>query len=255
MKKTFLTAILFVFSMSLAFASDTTTEVDWNFTNYIAKTAKTRYDYEADKAKRTYDAAVEKLMLERVSNLQVARKELVSKLKEAMDVETKGGRLEEALNIKRAIEEIENNKPIPGREEKPTIGKKNIPPCAIEWNGHSYLAVLMPVDWEKAKKLCEDMGGHLVYIEDEREMEMLKKLTYTIFGSINLWTGGTKKDNQWHWGNKEIIQKNIWATGQPNATDITGVYATIYSKGLRDVSNIMYQKNHGEVSGFICEWE
>jgi len=262
MERSILLSVILIMGIGFTSASDTPTEGVWDFNNYVARTAKSRYDFEigrikriydfeVNKAKRIYDSAVEKLTLTKNTETQIAQKELLSKLDETLLVETKAGRLDEALKIKNAIEEVKSGKEIIVKEDKST--KKNIPSCAVEYNGHHYLAVLRPVDWEKAKKLCEEMGGHLVYIEDKKEMEMLKKIIYSIFGKINLWVGALKTKDKWFWLNKKPIDKDFWAIGQPNAKTVAHI--VVYQEGLRDVSNIVYQNHYGDVSGFICEWD
>jgi len=245
MKRSILLSVILIMGIGFTSASDTPTEGVWNFRNYTAKTAKSRYDFETGKAKRDYDTAVERLLLTRVGVVQKARVELLSQLDEALLFETKAGRLDEAIKIKRAIEEVKSGKGIPGREERPT--KKNIPSCAIEWNGHHYLAVLMPVDWEKAKKLCEEMGGHLVYIEDEREMKMLSVLTKDIY----VWVGGTNlfPNSQWQWANGQKIKEPMWDKSQPSNPDIEH-YTMLRQGKLGD-----FPRQHRSNYGFICEWD
>ena len=46
---------------------------------------------------------------------------------------------------------------------------------AVKWNGHWY-AVLPPADWDTAKQKCEDLGGHLAYVESEAENDFLINL-------------------------------------------------------------------------------
>ncbi len=246
MKRSILLSVVLIMVMGIAVASDTPTEGIWNFKNYTARTAKSRYDFEVGKAKRVYDIAVERLLLARVGTMQKARKGLLSKLKEALSVETKAGRLDEAIRIKKAIEEIKGGKGIPEKKQ-PKSSNKQIPSCAVKYNGHHYLAVLRPaISWKEAKKLCENMGGYLVCVRDEKESTFIRKLTQ---GSY-VWIGGILVNKKWKWINNENVSDKLWVLGSKNTKE----YPAYLIMGKRGYFPGIYNKDFDKLVGFVCEF-
>ncbi|MEM9281129.1 MAG: C-type lectin domain-containing protein [Verrucomicrobiota bacterium] len=105
------------------------------------------------------------------AELQKKRDEVISVLEREMESTTRAGDLEGALAIKAEIERL----------RKPGIANKNSddamapteakgpPGNAHRGKDSHYLWVDKSMSWEEARKTCEEMGGHLVCISDEKE--------------------------------------------------------------------------------------
>ncbi|MBR1752398.1 MAG: C-type lectin domain-containing protein [Ruminococcus sp.] len=132
--------------------------------------------------------------------------------------------------------------------------------------GDSYYRVFdIPLDRGDAAMLCLNMGGHLVYINDEDEQEFVTGLIKK--GSSNMyWTGAVLDENGWGWQNGDMMDRyNNWTSKKPNNNSSDAQFAVI-NKSLKK-----YDKNHWVAEpqtgspdkedencinyGFICEWE
>ena len=66
------------------------------------------------------------------------------------------------------------------------------------YENHTYISVSRKVNWHIAKKLCENVGGHLVIIEDEKENDFIRKII-----SSGSWIGLSdhEKEGDFKWIN------------------------------------------------------
>ena len=121
-----------------------------------------------------------------------------------------------------------------------------------EYNSHTYAIYKCSVTWEAAKAWCENNGGHLVTITDEREQMFIEELNsdYT-----NLWIGAYRETyNNWKWVTGESWDYTNWAEGEPNDSD--NVVPDENSVTLWPLTwNDLNSKNIYEQYGFICEWD
>ena len=116
----------------------------------------------------------------------------------------------------------------------------------VEHQGHRYLVILAPVTWAEARKACEDMGGHLAFIETKEEMKFLQ----TLIRRVGCWVGCTDehRERDWRWLNRARVDRSLWAHGQPDNAGGRQDFCILNEYGLDDI-----QERKG--SGFICEWE
>ena len=85
------------------------------------------------------------------------------------------------------------------------------------YNSHTYAIYYTTGTWNEAKAWCENNGGHLVTITDEREQMFIEELNsdYT-----NLWIGAYRETyNNWKWVTGESWDYTNWAEGEPNDSD------------------------------------
>jgi len=118
----------------------------------------------------------------------------------------------------------------------------------VTYKGHRYLAVLAPLTWLEAKKACEQMGGHLAYVETKEEMQFLQKLT----SGTGCWVGSTDKakEGNWRWGNGARVDRKLWGHNEPDNAWGGQDYAFVNAHGLGDGG-----EKGSPGSGFICEWD
>ncbi len=113
------------------------------------------------------------------------------------------------------------------------------------YNGHYYLFIETVATWEDAKIACEEMGGHLVTIQDANENEFVREL----IGQNYIWLGGndfvTEGSFVWITG-EEFVYTN-WAPGEPNNVGGVQDYMVMYPSGQWDDDNVTTRY-------YICEF-
>ncbi len=130
----------------------------------------------------------------------------------------------------------------------------SIPDEAVTFNGNKYYIFHDEMDWTKAKKFCEKLGGHLVTITSQKEQNFIDKVLNK--NSNRLWIGGYRangKSNVWKWVTGEKWKYTNWDDGEPN--DSSNVIsnenrASVWPNKWNDLNDAS-----SEQSGFICEWE
>jgi len=136
---------------------------------------------------------------------------------------------------------------------------------AVKWKGHWYAVLKEKCDWETAKKRCEELGGHLAFMETEVENNYIRGIVGNSFADKDLnldedqlWLGGTdeKKEGEWVWLNGSQIQAPFWyqATKEPNNLNGNEHYLSIIlfaPAGTDNWNDSLPTKNYYPV----CEWE
>ena len=116
------------------------------------------------------------------------------------------------------------------------------------FKGHTYKAIEnCTASFSKAVAICKKMGGHLVYIETDEEMNFISKT----FGDLRMWVGATDdlKEGDWRWLNGEKVSNKFWNTneGYMGRTENKMFH---YKGKFYDVAEPWANSR-----GFICEWE
>ena len=143
-----------------------------------------------------------------------------------------------------------------------------------KFEDHVYLIVDgLNLDYRRAEDWCINHGGHLVYIESEKEQAFINNLLLTKCTKNCYWIGGQRGIDQkkWYWGNQrsQIMKYTNWANGQPDnytkgenilmiyripnpkAMSATGQWNDIGTDGDCNGEDFFGVSNFG----FICEWE
>lgn len=126
---------------------------------------------------------------------------------------------------------------------------------SFDYNGHRYEVYSNTVDWQTAKRFCEQKGGHLITITSANENNAVKN---NVKGLTNerYWLGLTDilLQSKWKWITDETFSYKNWSSGEPNNTAGIENYAEFDAtsgnwndlRGFACVSlNI----------GFICEYD
>ena len=158
---------------------------------------------------------------------------------------------------------------------------KNMPDVVLH-NGHMYRICDESCTWSSAKENCEKLGGHLVTINSETELNFINKLI-TIGDKEYYWLGASDKQTEgyWVWVTGEPLDDVIecWESNQPDNYDGKEHYLICSrdSKGWNDIGNEGHHwwrsytdENHTPAEknedgttrlhatknvGYICEWE
>ncbi len=86
---------------------------------------------------------------------------------------------------------------------------------AFPGNGHLYQRIDVPVSWRDARRLCEEVGGHLATVTSAEENEFV----LTNFASDHVcWLGATDEaeEGKWRWVTNEPFEFQNWSAGEPS---------------------------------------
>jgi hypothetical protein len=123
------------------------------------------------------------------------------------------------------------------------------PTDAVQFEANHYLLLNLHADWLLAKHLCEEMGGHLVCIGNERENEFLVSLMKDAkTNEAHIGLSDDAEEGNWEWINGEPRLFTRWDTRQPDGGRRQN-YAILRVNGLWD------DTGGGPLNrAFICEW-
>jgi len=155
-------------------------------------------------------------------------------------------------------------KPDTGRPALTSSAKKqNIPDDAVFFGGHYYAVYYGEPSWERARKECRKMGGHLVSIESSLENQVVA----AIAGKKNTWIGLERPSNRWRWvdGPTSTEAYENWAPGQPDSQrngqmeeNKGAMFGTTFGERRGKwfdyfVTNI--RDDDWSVTQYVCEWD
>lgn len=133
-----------------------------------------------------------------------------------------------------------------------------------EYGGHTYQLFEENLSWKDAQAACEEMGGHLVFIENQEESVFVNELVAN--GTrVFYWLGGTDEGysvNDFHWTNGETLNYSNWADGQPDNGYLNeeyehyiGMVRTTTPYMSREYTWNDYRNMPNDEHGYICEWD
>ena len=144
-------------------------------------------------------------------------------------------------------------------------GSTPIPEDAVGFNGH-YYRIFDPGNnsdaginnWEYALQFCQERGGHLATISDERENAFLYRYMQDA-GYRSAYFGFSDAENEgnWQWCTNESVVYTNWAPGEPNNENRKEHYAMFYYKfsdGAWNDGDFGSSTENGGTA-FICEWD
>ncbi len=203
------------------------------------------YIRECVAANTRYHKSIEPYIKGRNKSLKNAHKKARIKLEKVKKAAERVGSVTADV-AQNALEELEKLV-IKTEEEVNTLPRmKDLKPAVVRYEGHSYLFIISHLTAPEAKRRCEQMGGHLVYIETHEERRFLNEQSR----NCAFWVGGTDqhKEQDWRWLNGKPIDKTMWITNHPMLSRDRN-YVILTSKGMEAASSGY------KPLGYICEWE
>lgn len=149
-------------------------------------------------------------------------------------------------NVENKVKDIETN--------YETTYCNAIPDAAKEYNGHYYMCVnIGAIDWESAKKRCEEKNGHLVTITSKDEMSwILKNLDVETYHEY--WIGCDMDQNgNWQWVTGEKFEYTNWADYNPREADGKLYYGKTTQSGKW--CNAANDSTSWYLRGYVIEWD
>ena len=187
-----------------------------------------------DSAESLYQSIVQKADNARFYAIKKANGDRLKTLKAALTDATKSGDFDAATDLKQlvALTEVGAGRPKP----------KNV----VRLGEHEYAVIETKVTWHVAKRICEDMGGHLAIINTPAEGGLLLEFCKSI--PIETWIGATDEVGEGTWE---------WVDGSPVTT-------MIHTDNFKEIQHyLIYNKalgtwddgDGGARNAFLCEWE
>jgi len=141
----------------------------------------------------------------------------------------------------------------------------NIPPDAVEFQGHWYKVFESKVGWTEGRRQCEAIGGHLATVTSIPESDFVTSLLPKSAGIAVLALGATDQmeEGTWRWITGEPFTFTNWRPQMPG-------FATAEPDGGRNENYLCtYGSNDQQLAGkwadigdtndvligFVCEWE
>ena len=127
---------------------------------------------------------------------------------------------------------------------------------------HGYQVFKADISWTDAQKACTALGGHLVVISDEAELDAIIQLAEEA-DITRIWIGCHRENGEEKWENGEAGYVN-WAQGEPTYVDINDQVSEDYymlwnNRGWacndnRDDPCKDYPEFYSGTMGYICEF-
>lgn len=156
--------------------------------------------------------------------------------------------------------------------QKEVVNNPNIPEDAPTFNGHTYY-LYTGYTWQEAEDYCESVGGHLVTITSQEEMDFIVNDLESKSEKANCyWVGLQRDGDSWKWITDEPFSYSNWAENEPNnykdngenvvhlfgkeytddkGTKRVGTWNDVTNEGAEYISDFYTLNNFG----YICEWD
>lgn len=195
-----------------------------------------KFSKRIDSAEAAYQQAVAKADNVRFYAVQKANSDRVKALKQVLTDATKTGDFDAATEIKERITDAEQT------------GPRAKPKDVVRFGGHEYAVIPERVTWHVAKRLCEEMGGHLAVIDNADEQAFAQSLLSQSGG----WVGASDEvsEGDWKWVTGKTVApaiKATWALNNLDDAEHSLAYWPPDRKWMDGFSSHRYP--------FLCEWE
>ena len=202
------------------------------------------------------------------------KQNLVEKLEIAKKEQTQAANLDEAVAVRNHIQRLQAKRvTAPGTSEetrelqlrasklkaelKELKSKQrdspleNIPREAVEFDNHHYWVVSEREGFVRAMFRCQQMGGHLLRIDSQKEHNFVRALIEK-HPRGNFWVDGSDllEEGVWRYSNTEKMPYLNWALREPNGNRGEN-FAEMGAGVGRKMNDVAI---HGRANYFICEW-
>ncbi len=207
-------------------------------------------------AKRAWDTA-EREIQENRRKYDEANKKVLSNL--ARDLQ----RLNPPVDLTAITDDFRTNL-IPEVDKAASILPSPLPDQnAFVFGGHRYKLVREECTWTDAKKKCEEMGGHLAYIESREEQQFVsdwmkayfEKNKATLPDGPTIWIGATEKgaEGKWQWLNGQPFGFTRWRGHHPHRVEANRNVLSLSMTGGEWIN--LWDRIHPGTLFFLCEWD
>lgn len=217
------------------------------------------------KNRKIYLEKLQEIEQERDAKVRQLTKRYIEILEKTQEDLTKDGKLDAALAVRDEIHRLNPLLKSGGKEKEFGASKqtateesekqelKKHPKDAEKFLNHYYKYFSEELSWDEAQKKCQEMGGYLVTISTERELEFVSKVSNNQF----IWVGATDvlEEGKWLWVDGKAFDTTLFGsilrTDNKNNQDWLSLRV---SKGQRFFDDHWITGKPG-VQGYVCEWE
>ena len=197
-------------------------------------------------AKKSYDASAKKVQKNR-ETYELANQKVLAGLKKDLEKSNPPVDVDAVISqFQQGIMALDANAKPPA----PPPPEKGV----LVFNGHRYKFVQEALTWDDAKARCEQMGGHLLTIEDRVEDKFIENELREFFGKNKnlprqcfVWLGIKKDNNKWLTVDGRIQGYTHWDYGKPDPRfSYARMSVDAWYTAPVDVLEGLF---------FICEWD
>jgi hypothetical protein len=207
-------------------------------------------------AQRAWDAA-ERQLRENRQRYDEANKKVLANL--ARDLQ----RLNPPVDLVAITDEFRMNV-IPATDKDAGVLPSPLPdPSSIVFGGHRYKLVREECTWTDAKKKCEEMGGHLAYIESRDEQKVISDWLKAYFelnkatlpDGPTVWIGAEEKgaEGKWQWLNGQPFGFTQWRGHHPHRVEADRNVLSMSMTGGEWIN--LWDRIHPGTLFFLCEFD
>lgn len=144
-----------------------------------------------ERADQTYKSSVAKAQAEFDRTKGKAVDVRLKAYRDALAAATRAGDFDSAAALKIAISEFESG--------EGSTAKRPRPNGIVKFEDHEYAIIREDATWHVAKRICEEMGGHLATINSPQEEKFLLK--FGAEAQVECWVGATDEveEGKWVW--------------------------------------------------------
>lgn len=203
----------------------------------LAADLSEKWSKRLESADAVYQQAIQKADNTRFYAVQKATQDRVKLLKTALTDATKAGDFEAATEIKSRLAAAET-----------AGGVRPKPKNTVKFGGHEYALIEEKATWHVAKRLCEEMGGHLAVINTPQEAQFL----IAVCGKHDAWVGASDEAAEDHWTWVDGTQCNESIKAMWRLTDASGEQHNL----LWFTPDQQWAAGRGGARvAYLCEWE
>lgn len=206
-----------------------------------------------DAVQNKYKTRIKALHHQYESKLAKLRAAMQKEYTIAITKEAERGNGVKASTMQQKVQEMKNEEQLVKDNRKPQFNieillNENVlrPKDVTMYNGHAYKLFNERLTWNEAKARCEEMGGYLVCIENQKEDELVRRLVGT---SRHIFIGLERIGRTWKWVNGDPLRYKNWREGQ-GSRDTDQVGSILWDN--IDVWDDHYKER--VENGFVCEW-
>lgn len=191
-----------------------------------------------ERADQTYKSSITKAQAEFDRAKSKAMEVRQKAYKDALAAATRAGDFDTAASLKTTITEFEAS--------DGAVTKRPKPKEIVKFEDHEYAIIREGATWHIAKRICEEMGGHLATINSPQEERFLLK--FGAEAQVECWVGATDEVEEGKW---------VWVDG--STADSRKFDVDNYFEAEHGLYCAKDQRLHDMYCGkrwaYICEWD
>jgi hypothetical protein len=192
-----------------------------------------------ERADQAYKSAISKAQSEFDRAKGKATEARLKAYRDSLASATRAGDFDTATTLKGVISELEATDPASVKRAK----FKDY----VKFEDHEYVLIRDGAPWHVAKRICEEMGGHLATINSPREEEFLLKFCTT--NNIPCWVGATDEveEGKWIWVDGTIADSKKFSLDNYSNAE----HSLFFSQDIRTFADLYC----GTRLSYVCEWD